>query len=216
MKNKLYLHLAASFALLLVAFLGYVVKFYPDWLRPFDNLVTNAIRSIYPTANAFFLWVTRFGNAVTIIILLLVFLALFIRGKKYAEAIWLTSNIVIISGIANPLLKLFFDRERPALEHLVHESSNSFPSGHAVTSIMLYGTLIALLPLLLQNKKLTYLLQALLGILILAIGISRIYLGVHFPSDIIGGYALGLAWLFFSYPYFSEKRFVWRFQQKQR
>lgn len=216
MKNKMNFHLVASFALLLVIFLGYVVKFYPNWLVPFDDLLTNGVRSLYPAANSFFLWVTRFGNAVTVIILLAAFLALFIRGKKYAEAIWLASNLILISGLANPLLKLVFNRERPSIEHLVVETSYSFPSGHAVTSIMLYGTLIALLPLLIQNKKLVYPLQGLLGLLILAIGVSRIYLGVHFPSDIIGGYALGLAWLFFSYPYFAEKRFVWRFQQKQR
>lgn len=216
MKNKLYLHLAASFSLLLVAFLGYVVKFYSNWLVPFDNLITTGVRSIYPVATNFFLWVTRFGDAITIIILLLAFLVLLVRGKKYAEALWLTSNLVIISGVINPLLKLFFARERPSLEHLVHETSNSFPSGHAVTSIVFYGTLVVLIPMLLQNKSLARILQGVLIFLILAIGISRIYLGVHYPSDILGGYALGLTWLFFTYPYFVEKRFVWRFQKKQR
>ncbi|MCS6719811.1 phosphatase PAP2 family protein, partial [Proteus mirabilis] len=58
--------------------------------------------------------------------------------------------------------------------------------------------------------------QILLGIGIFMIGVSRIYLGVHFPSDILGGFCLGLAWLLLSYPIYLEKRFVWRFQSKQR
>ena len=55
--------------------------------------------------------------------------------------------------------------------------------------------------------------RILLGLLIFLIGISRIYLGVHFPSDVLGGFCVGLSWLLLTYPYYLEKRFVWRFQQ---
>ncbi|MHC5246876.1 phosphatase PAP2 family protein [Enterococcus sp. LJL90] len=216
MKNKMYYQLAGSFALLIFAFLGYVVRFYPTWLTGFDNAVTAIVRSNYPNLNSFFLWITQFGNAITVIILALAIVFVLVRGKKYLQTLWLAANLILISGIANPLLKLFFNRQRPTLEHLVTETSLSFPSGHAVTSVILYGTIIFILPTILEGKKITRLLQILLGILILLIGASRIYLGVHFPSDILGGYMLGLAWLFFTYPLYDHQRFVWQFSGKQK
>lgn len=216
MKNKMYYQLAGSFALLIFAFLGYVVRFYTTWLTGFDNAVTAIVRSNYPNLNSFFLWITQFGNAITVIILALAIVFVLVRGKKYLQTLWLAANLILISGIANPLLKFFFNRQRPTLEHLVTETSLSFPSGHAVTSVILYGTIIFILPTILEGKKITRLLQILLGILILLIGASRIYLGVHFPSDILGGYMLGLAWLFFTYPLYDHQRFVWQFSGKQK
>lgn len=216
MKNKIYYQLGASFALLIFAFLCYVVRFYSGWLQPFDDMVTQLVRSGYPSMNSFFLWITQFGNAITVIILMLAVLFILMRGKKYMQAIWLTANIVLLSGIANPLLKLFFSRERPTLEHLVTETSFSFPSGHAVTSMVLYGTIIFILPEIIDGKKIVRVLQVILGVLILLIGVSRIYLGVHFPTDIVGGYSLGLAWLLFTYPIYDQKRFVWQFSGKQK
>lgn len=81
---------------------------------------------------------------------------------------------------------------------------------------MFYGTILLILPIFIKNKTVRLCVQILLGIEIFMIGVSRIYLGVHFPSDILGGFCLGLAWLLLSYPIYLEKRFVWRFQSKQR
>lgn len=86
----------------------------------------------------------------------------------------------------------------------------------AVTSMILYGTIIFILPEIIEEKKFTRILQIILGIFILLIGMSRIYLGVHFPTDIVGGYSLGLAWLLFTYPIYDQKRFVWQFSGKQK
>lgn len=152
----------------------------------------------------------------TIIILAIVVIALFIFWKYYAEALWLFINTALIAGVGNSLLKLFFMRQRPTLEHLVTEHTYSFPSGHAVGSTLFYGTILLILPIFIKNKTVRLCVQILLGIGIFMIGVSRIYLGVHFPSDILGGFCLGLAWLLLSYPIYLEKRFVWRFQSKQR
>jgi undecaprenyl-diphosphatase len=81
--------------------------------------------------------------------------------------------------------------------------------------MVLYGTLIFLIALFIQNRYLKLGLQLILGSCILLIGISRVYLGVHFPSDIIGGFSLGLGWLLLSYPYYQKQRFIWRFKNKQ-
>ena len=210
MKNKLYYQFAGSCFLLVFMFLGYVVRFYPTWLKGFDQTIT------FPQLNNFFIWYTKFANSLTIIILAIVVIALFIVWKYYAEALWLFINTALIAGVGNSLLKLFFMRQRPTLEHLVTEHTYSFPSGHAVGSTLFYGTILLILPIFIKNKTVRLCVQILLGIGIFMIGVSRIYLGVHFPSDILGGFCLGLAWLLLSYPIYLEKRFVWRFQSKQR
>jgi len=213
MKNKLYYQFAGSCFLLVFMFLGYVVRFYPTWLKGFDQTITSFVRRPFPH---FFIWYTKFANSLTIIILAIVVIALFIVWKYYAEALWLFINTALIAGVGNSLLKLFFMRQRPTLEHLVTEHTYSFPSGHAVGSTLFYGTILLILPIFIKNKTVRLCVQILLGIGIFMIGVSRIYLGVHFPSDILGGFCLGLAWLLLSYPIYLEKRFVWRFQSKQR
>ncbi|MEO1768567.1 phosphatase PAP2 family protein [Candidatus Enterococcus ferrettii] len=210
MKNKPYYHLAGSFTLLLFAALCYIVRFYPTTLKGFDETIIQGVHSLAPTMDTFFLWVTKFANPLTIVILAAVFLGLFWFSKERITAIWLGANLVIISGVVNQLLKLFFQRARPTiLPHMVTEHSYSFPSGHSVTSMILYGTLIFTTGVFIKNKFWQYALQILLGLLILGIGVSRIYLGVHFPTDVLGGFLLGISWLLFTYPYYRQQKLVY-------
>ncbi|MDH6363396.1 undecaprenyl-diphosphatase [Enterococcus sp. PF1-24] len=215
MKNKLYYQFFSSCCLLVCFFLGYVVRFHEGWLRSFDDILTNAIRFSYPNGHGFFMWITKFANPLSIVLLVAACALLLLKGKRYIESLWLVSNLAIVSGVFNPLLKLVFQRNRPTLEHLVVEHSYSFPSGHAAASMIFYGTLIVLLGIFISNQKVRLASQILLGLLILLIGCSRVYLGVHFPSDIIGGYLVGLTWLTFTYPFFDQLRFTWRFKGKQ-
>lgn len=214
--QKLYSQFIGSCFLLLLVFLSYVVKFHVPWLHGFDQFFTHLIRSGSPKMDPFFLWITKFGNPSTVTILFLVITGLFLYRKKYTEAIWLSLGIIGIVTIANSIIKFFIMRERPSLTHLVHTHSYSFPSGHANGSMILYGSLFLLIPLLINEFWIKRGLQLLCLLLILGIGTSRVYLGVHYPSDILAGYAEGLAWLGFSYPIFKEQRFIWRFKQKQR
>ncbi|MGG5329170.1 phosphatase PAP2 family protein [Enterococcus sp. AZ163] len=210
MKNKPYYHLAGSFTLLLFAALCYIVRFYPTTLKGFDKTIIQGVHSLAPAMDTFFLWVTKFANPLTIVILAAVFLGLFWFSQERITAIWLGANLVIISGVVNQLLKLFFQRARPTiLPHMVTEHSYSFPSGHSVTSMILYGTLIFTTGLFIKNKFWQYALQILLGLLILGIGVSRIYLGVHFPTDVLGGFLLGISWLLFTYPYYRQQKLVY-------
>lgn len=215
MKNKLYYQFAGSCFLVVFMFLGYVVRFYSSWLNGFDQTITTIVRTPYPSANQFFIWYTKFADPLTVGILTLTITFILYRGKFYAEMFWLLINVGLIAGIANPLIKLLFMRPRPTLNHLVTEHSYSFPSGHSTGSVLLYGTIILLLPQFIKQKNLCLFLQILLGLGIFLIGISRIYVGVHFPSDVIGGFCFGLAWLLMTYPIYLEKRFVWRFKSKQ-
>lgn len=216
MKNKLYYQFAGSCFLLVLVFLGYVVKFYSQWLAGVDQGITKIIRLPYPDWHPFYLWITKFANPISIALIVAAFFALFLTQKFYAEALWLLLGVGGIAGIGNHLLKLVFQRQRPTLHHVVTENSYSFPSGHSTASMILFGTLLLLVPIFTENKALRLSFRILLGCLIVTIGISRVYLGVHFPTDVLAGFCLGLAWLLMTYPIYQEYRFTWRFKGKQR
>lgn len=104
--------------------------------------------------------------------------------------------VSLLGGIIlNEALKFLFHRQRPDLPHLVAVTGLSFPSGHSMLSYIFYGLLIYLLWLDFPGKRLKWLLTFFLGTTVLAIGISRIYLGVHYPSDVLAGFAAGSFWL---------------------
>ena len=99
------------------------------------------------------------------------------------------------SSIINKILKAIFVRPRPNVLRLIKQGGYSFPSGHAMASMTFYGFLIYLIIKSNINKNIKILLTSLLTILILLIGISRIYLGVHYASDILAGYLVSIIYL---------------------
>lgn len=206
MKYKTSFQVTGSFFLVLFFILGWIVKFHLSWLSGFDQWFTDIVRASYPDLNSYQLFMTKFGNPLTVIILFACTALWMWYKKKRAETVWFVSGFIVIAGIINPLIKLFFMRERPSLTHLVVETSYSFPSGHAAGSIILYGSFLFLLPAFVQKRTLRTLLQLLMVFIIVSVGISRIYLGVHFPTDIIGGYLLSFSWLCLTYPVYREKR----------
>jgi undecaprenyl-diphosphatase len=93
-------------------------------------------------------------------------------------------------------MKLGFRRERPFFpDPLATESTFSFPSGHSLVSLAVYGSVALLLARRVRSPGRRALLFAGTALLVLAIGFSRLYLGVHFLSDVLAGYAAGAAWL---------------------
>ena len=137
--------------------------------------------------------ITYLGNPSSIVTLFLLSFLLLWWKNDYLEAkIFMLASLGAL--FLNVGLKLFFTKNRPQLwDQLIIEKSFSFPSGHAIGSMVLYG----FLGYLLANRypKLAVLIYGLTTILILSIGFSRLYLGVHWPTDIIGGYAIGFLWL---------------------
>lgn len=153
--------------------------------------------------------ITTIGNAlqqtlITIFVVLL--LALF---KKWRTALWYGITVLMGAGVLNSLVKLFFHRVRPdQIEHLIDQGGYSFPSGHSMGSMILFGGLLFVLVRFLKAKRwahsaLKWIVGILLALLILSIGLSRIYLGVHYPSDVVGGFSLGLSWLSLSIALFG-------------
>lgn len=96
------------------------------------------------------------------------------------------------------LLKGLFDRERPSVPLLFHAKGLSFPSGHALMSVTFYGLLIYMIFKSVKNPALKWTLISLLIILIMIIGMSRVYLRVHYATDVIAGYCIGFLWLVFT------------------
>lgn len=154
----------------------------------FDNSIYSFIRSFECLfLDNYFIFVTKFGNPVVVIFIILLFLLMF--RNKYGIMV---SIMAIVSSSTNTFLKYIFKRERPAVLKLITQGGYSYPSGHAMISIAIYGYFLYLVMKCVKNKWIKYILSCLLIILILSIGVSRIYLGVHYASDIVGGFLLSL------------------------
>lgn len=136
-------------------------------------------------------FITNFGGAIFLLILSGIFL-LFIKNKKIGLSIGF--NLVIITGL-NILLKIILQRPRPTELRLIDETGYSFPSGHSMISMAFYGYLIYLIYKYVKNAKLKWSLITLLIILIVSIGVSRIYLGVHYTSDVLAGFLISISYL---------------------
>lgn len=117
---------------------------------------------------------------------------LFIKNKKIGLCV--TGNLVIAT-LLNQLLKYIIQRPRPEGYRLIAESGYSFPSGHSMVSMAFYGLIIYLIWKMVKNKRIKYVACGILGFLIPMIGFSRIYLGVHYASDVIGGFAISIVYL---------------------
>ena len=153
------------------------------------KLISTFLISDFVTPIAKF--ITNFGGAIFLSIAT-VMLFLLIKNKKIGLSI--ISNIVIIT-ILNQLLKRILQRPRPTEFRIVEETGYSFPSGHSMVSMAFYGYLIYLIYRYIKNKYVKWTLITILSILICLIGISRIYLGVHYTSDVLGGFLISISYL---------------------
>ena len=134
-----------------------------------------------------FINITKMGN--TTIVLLVIIVVLLKMNHKNQEILSFTAIITVLS---NQIIKNIIKRPRPNHIRLIKQGGYSFPSGHAMISIAVYGFLLYYIQTNCKNKKQKVLLSVLLTILILMIGCSRVYVGVHYPTDIIGGYCLSI------------------------
>ena len=165
---------------------------YTNILKPFDSKIISYIQSLENE------YLTVFYKMITIIAdtyqsaIITILLVTFLYFKKhYREALFLTVTMSTC-GLAMPLLKNIFSRERPNFYRLIEISGYSFPSGHTTSATTMYLTLaIILLSIMKKLNKYFVFSIAVLGIVI--IGGSRIYLGVHYPTDVMAGICLGIS-----------------------
>ncbi|ALP37615.1 phospholipid phosphatase [Paenibacillus sp. IHB B 3084] len=130
----------------------------------------------------------------------------YLRSRAYAFAV--ISSFTAM-WVLNTLIKEVLQRQRPALQHLVEVGGYSFPSGHAMISMGFYGMVFAIWAIERKIHERSIFLPCVLGaLLILLIGLSRVYLGVHFPTDIVGGYIAGIIWLVFTVPVIYRRAYL--------
>lgn len=164
-------------------------------LYKFDSSIINWMQSfISSKLTTFMKAFTFFGSYIGVILISLITIILMIFFHKYWEALFL-AIAVLGSSLFNLLLKWIFQRERPSSNQLIDVTGLSFPSGHAMVSIVLFGMLTYFLLLFYKSNWAKIITALFFTVVILCIGVSRIYLGVHYPSDVIAGFSAGGAWL---------------------
>lgn len=141
----------------------------------------------------FFKAITNLGGAI-FTILITILCMIFVKNRKYKCVIPINLGVIVL---LNVMLKNFFERPRPNHLRIIEETGFSFPSGHSMASMAFYGYLTYLIFKNVENRKFRNILCVLLGIIIFLIGFSRIYLGVHYASDVIAGFCFSMAYLIF-------------------
>lgn len=167
-------------------------------LKSYDDAVTDYIVSFRtPALTHFFQVITDMGDLYGYMIATaLIAIVVIVKFRNWQIIVQLMA-VTILAALSNLALKRVINRARPEIEHLVVVKSLSYPSGHSMSAMAFYGFLIYLTFRIKMPRWLRWLLCLVFLFLILAIGLSRIYLGVHFPSDVLGGFTAGLIWVAF-------------------
>lgn len=173
----------------------------------FDSTIITFVQGFENSALTVVMKVFTFiGDTKSVIVLsILVIIFLYVVLKHRVELILFIAAI-IGSAVLNQLLKYSFQRARPELHRLIEIDSYSFPSGHAMNAFTVYTIISFLLWRHIPSRTGRILLIIISALMIFTIGISRIYLGVHYPSDIIAGYFASGCWLGMA---------IWFFQKYQ-
>jgi membrane-associated phospholipid phosphatase len=192
--RTLVLALLAVASLLLFLWLGEDV--HTSRTQNVDNQVLARVHAwASPALTWLMLSITQLGSTPTVTTLAVVAVVVFLK-VRWKRAIILLATDLAVALVLDTFLKDVFHRPRPQpFFGIPPPHTYSFPSGHALFSICLYGMLAALLSVRLEGRLWPVLVWTLAGLLVLAISFSRVYLGVHYPSDVLGGWAIAGAWI---------------------
>ena len=187
------------FFLVLFVMVAFIITTNTDIYNNFDKPISDYFHNIMlsnPTSLPRL--ITNFGDKYTILGFLATVTAICALLRLYKEEIFVfiaTGGDFIITGG----LKLLFNRTRPVFENIFLKNYNyGFPSGHTTLAVCFYGAIMYLLIINIKNKTFKIISSFILSLLIFAIGFTRVYLGAHYLSDVIGGYCIGFFWLFLS------------------
>jgi undecaprenyl-diphosphatase len=202
--------LTRAFAITLLLAIGFVTVVYlvgSQRIAKFDEVLINAAQGMKTPGltivmNGF--TVIGSGYVVALIAVLLCLFLYKVLGHRQELVLFLA--IIGGSAILNVILKLLFHRERPTLHRMIEVTGYSFPSGHSMASFAMYGGLTYLLWRHISSTWGRALLVLISVVFIVFIGVSRIYLGVHYPSDVVGGYLASGTWLGLSIWVFERRK----------
>jgi len=183
-------------ALACLAFFSWLAQEVLEWhTQQFDNTVRATVHQhASPALTWFMRGVTHLGDWTVVLPAVLVLWGIFsLRGgRDYVRLLLLTMTGALVLDSA---LKLVFHRARPDPFFIAKPPSYSFPSGHSLISLCFYGLLAGMLSLRLKKRWQRVVVWAAAALVVGMIGLSRIYLGAHWPSDVLAGYAAAIVWM---------------------
>lgn len=211
---KLRVYLIIAFVISITCMLGFVwtsMLISDREIIGFERRIIAVVQGMESPVLTKVMKIFTFIGSTKFVIILSMFLIFFLY-KVLKHRLELVLFITAIAGTAilNQLLKQWFHRIRPDFHRLIEIGGYSFPSGHAMSAFTLYVMISFLLWRHISSRRWRSILIFFSVLMILAIGISRIYLGVHYPSDIIGGYLASGVWVsmaVFFFQYYKEKRY---------
>lgn len=190
MKDKL---LKKRYIIGVITLIGFIIISYllfTNRLDAFDNTIYEIIKCIRCSfCDRFFKIITYLGNTIPVVVITI---ALLIYLDKHDRIILGSSMIVTLC--INQIIKHLIKRPRPPVEErLITQNGYSFPSGHSMMALCLYGVLIYFVMTKVKDKKKKIFLVSILSLIILLIGLSRIYVRVHYPSDVAAGFLITIS-----------------------
>jgi undecaprenyl-diphosphatase len=162
----------------------------------FDVFIRESIHARAPAwATPWMLWITKLGNWYVILIEALLLLALLL-AKRHMQDARLLAVTMLGAVLLDTVLKVVFQRARPsAYFGFPLPATYSFPSGHALVTLCFVGFVAGLMNRYVKTRAGRWIVWMVAGLLVFFVGLSRVYLGVHYPSDVLAGYAAALAWI---------------------
>ncbi len=195
--------LSLQLVIVIILSLAAIITFYKlssllleQEIAQFDDAAYQYIRNLAsPFVDSFMLTVTSLGNRQFVIFPALGLMAFYLFIKPHRWYAIKIPAVAVGSITANLILKALYDRARPTVFQMIEASGLSFPSGHAMFNLSFYGLLIYIVQKEVGNKFIRHGLSIVLFLLIISIGVSRVYLGVHYASDVLAGFSAGFLWL---------------------
>ena len=191
MKKKLHQYEGMCIGLLFAVFGIVAWRVHAGGVTVMDTYVRGLVKGLQTESSlTFFSHYTKLGSAIGIATTLVISLLVFWRKRYYAAMIIYPVGI-LITHLVNKGIKEIMKRDRPSLNEALDALGYSFPSGHAMLSIMTFGFLAYIIAANLKSVAGKYMITILMGIIIVSIGLSRVILNVYYPTDILAGYCVG-------------------------
>ncbi|HBP98275.1 phosphatase PAP2 family protein [Leuconostoc lactis] len=177
------------------------------WLAQLNRVGQLVIQQRSPQLTTLFMTVTQLGSIALTTGLTTLIAVILISQRQWRWASFIVINVAVFAGLITALIKNWVQNPRPQPQ-LLPETGYSFPSGHSMVAILLYGTLILMGQHFVQKRWCRYLIITILTLIICLIPISRVYLNVHYLSDVLAGLSLGWILLRLSYHLFFGERYA--------
>jgi len=188
-KRRLFIFILGAIAgMLFLAFICLAILVNKNYLFKIDSQTIRVVNSIRSIGLNYFVKVFTYLGSVIILVPVAIILFFVIKGKR--EKIFVISTFTLAAALSTAM-KYLVARNRPDGIAIIEEIGYSFPSAHTVLSLVVYGMVIYMMLKFMKNKPLKIILSIILAILVIAVALSRVYLGVHFMTDIFGGWILG-------------------------